>query len=247
MIDEKVNFTFFNTSPKCYKVRLSEKDTVHPYRCEQTAMVDLALMPPSAKKLKVLGQYCVSFNTKAIDFSLEAAALFKKLHDFSNLYITYENIAKYYSKSGDFEVSNKYYTMYAHIKDSVFNEDMQNTIHEMSIKYESEKKETENQLLTLENENKNQLIYFAFGGCVLLIGLLFFIFRGYRLKQKANISLKEKNKIINETNKCIICLDNTISYCCVPCGHVYCYDCIDKTNNCYICRGIIRNKIKLFF
>jgi hypothetical protein len=61
------------------------------------------------------------------------------------------------------------------------------------------------------------------------------------------IQLEEKNKIINETNKCIICLDNTISYCCVPCGHTYCYDCIDKTNNCYICRGIIRNKIKLFF
>ena len=152
-----------------------------------------------------LGQvyYELGDTKKAIDFSLEAAALFKKLNDFSNLYTTYENIAKYYSKLGDFEVSNKYYTMYAHIKDSVFNEDMQNTIHEMSIKYESEKKETENQLLTLENENKNQLIYFAFGGCVLLIGLLFFIFRGYRLKQKANISLEEKNKIINTQKKIV--------------------------------------------
>jgi hypothetical protein len=61
------------------------------------------------------------------------------------------------------------------------------------------------------------------------------------------IQLEEKNKIINETNKCSICIDNTISYCCIPCGHTYCYDCIDKTDNCYICRGIIHNKIKLFF
>ena len=67
------------------------------------------------------------------------------------------------------------------------------------------------------------------------------------------IQLEDKNKIINdltiknnETNKCSICLDNTISYCCSPCGHTYCNDCINKTNNCYICRGIIRNKIKLF-
>lgn len=67
------------------------------------------------------------------------------------------------------------------------------------------------------------------------------------------IQLEDKNKIINdltikynETNKCFICLDNSISYCCVPCGHIYCSDCINKTNNCYICRGIIRNKIKLF-
>ena len=67
------------------------------------------------------------------------------------------------------------------------------------------------------------------------------------------IQLEDKNKIINDltiknnkTNKCSICIDNIIYYCCVPCGHTYCNDCIDKTNNCYICRGIIRNKIKLF-
>ena len=67
------------------------------------------------------------------------------------------------------------------------------------------------------------------------------------------IQLEDKNKIINDltiknnkTNKCSICLDNIIYYCCVPCGHTYCNDCINKTNNCYICRGIIRNKIKLF-
>ena len=68
------------------------------------------------------------------------------------------------------------------------------------------------------------------------------------------IQLEDKNKDINvlknkndETNKCSICLDNTISHCCSPCGHVYCSDCIKKTDNCYICRGIIHNKIKLFF
>ena len=67
------------------------------------------------------------------------------------------------------------------------------------------------------------------------------------------IQLEDKNKIINdltiknnETNKCSICLDNTISYCCSPCGHTYCSDCIKKTNNCYICRGIIHNKIKIY-
>jgi hypothetical protein len=60
------------------------------------------------------------------------------------------------------------------------------------------------------------------------------------------IKLEEKNKIINEINKCSICIDNTISHCCVPCGHTYCYDCINESNNCYICRGNIRNKIKLY-
>ena len=60
------------------------------------------------------------------------------------------------------------------------------------------------------------------------------------------LQLEDKTKIIDETNKCSICFNNTISHCCVPCGHTYCNKCINKTNNCYICRGIIRNKIKLF-
>ena len=61
------------------------------------------------------------------------------------------------------------------------------------------------------------------------------------------LQLEDKTKIIDETNKCSICFNNTISHCCVPCGHTYCNECINKTNNCYICRGNIRNKIKLFF
>jgi len=68
------------------------------------------------------------------------------------------------------------------------------------------------------------------------------------------MQLDDKNKIIddlkiknNEINKCSICLDKSILYCCIPCGHTYCYDCINKTNNCYICRAIISNKIKLYF
>jgi len=50
------------------------------------------------------------------------------------------------------------------------------------------------------------------------------------------IQLEAKNKN-DEINKCSICLTNTISHCCVPCGHTYCSDCINETNNCYICRG----------
>jgi hypothetical protein len=83
----------------------------------------------------------------------------------------------------------------------------------------------------------------------------------YKIQYRANIKdinalklqLEDKNKIINdltikndETNKCSICLDNTISHCCVPCGHTYCSDCINESNNCYICRGIIHNKIKIY-
>ena len=68
-----------------------------------------------------------------------------------------------------------------------------------------------------------------------------------KLLEIRNNIINELKKELEEKNKCSICFNNTISHCCNPCGHTYCTDCIDKTNNCYICRAIIHNNIKLFF
>lgn len=48
--------------------------------------------------------------------------------------------------------------------------------------------------------------------------------------------------------QCAICLSEPISYAIVPCGHTFCPGCSKKQNtNCYICRGIIRERVKLYF
>ncbi|MES2566744.1 MAG: tetratricopeptide repeat protein [Bacteroidota bacterium] len=127
---------------------------------------------------------------------LKAAELFHELNDKTSLYITYENVAKMYALQNNYQKSNEYFQKYVNLKDSVFDEDTKSTIHEMSIKYESEKKEKENQVLTLGNKNKQLLIYFALGGCILLSVLAFFIFRSYNTKRKANKELENKSAII---------------------------------------------------
>lgn len=140
-----------------------------------------------------LGEYNL-----ALANCLKANEIFTKLENKTFQYITYESIAGIYSQLKDYEKSNEYLKKYVSLKDSVFDEDTKNTIHEMSIKYETEKKEKENQVLSLENNNKKQIIYFALGGCFLLLGLVFFIFNGYRTKQKANKLLEDKNQIIQQ-------------------------------------------------
>ena len=48
--------------------------------------------------------------------------------------------------------------------------------------------------------------------------------------------------------QCAICLTDPISTVIVPCGHTFCGNCIKKQNTtCYICRGTIRERVKLFF
>ena len=47
---------------------------------------------------------------------------------------------------------------------------------------------------------------------------------------------------------CAICLTEPVSSAIVPCGHTFCTSCIKKQNTtCYMCRGTIRERIKLFF
>ena len=62
--------------------------------------------------------------------------------------------------------------------------------------------------------------------------------------------MSSQHNIKNKSNdpQCSICLSESISYAIVPCGHTFCSLCSKKQNtNCYICRGIIRERIKLYF
>lgn len=47
---------------------------------------------------------------------------------------------------------------------------------------------------------------------------------------------------------CSICLIESITHCVSPCGHTFCSACIRKMNTaCYLCRGAIRDRVRLFF
>jgi hypothetical protein len=58
------------------------------------------------------------------------------------------------------------------------------------------------------------------------------------------------HQIMNDTTEpqCSICLTESITHTIVPCGHTFCTNCSKKQNTtCYICRGQIRERVKLFF
>jgi predicted PurR-regulated permease PerM len=89
------------------------------------------------------------------------------------------------------------------LHDSVFNKENLKQINEMQIKYESEKKESENALLIVKNElsdkaikNQKNIIISIVGGLVLTLLFLFFIFRGLSRQKEANrIISKQKQEV----------------------------------------------------
>jgi hypothetical protein len=62
------------------------------------------------------------------------------------------------------------------------------------------------------------------------------------------VSLQHSLRTEVSEPQCAICLSEGVSFAIVPCGHTFCANCSKKQNsNCYICRGIIRERIKLYF
>jgi hypothetical protein len=62
------------------------------------------------------------------------------------------------------------------------------------------------------------------------------------------ISIQSMLKTDTNEPQCAICLIEPVSMAIVPCGHTFCGNCAKKQNTtCYICRGNIRERTKLYF
>jgi len=143
---------------------------------------------------------------KAIEYQEKGLEMAKEMGAKPILKSIYQNIAANYAKLKRFEHAYEYHQLYAKVKDSLFNEESSRQITEMQTKYETEKKEKEIELLTKDNEIKdlavskqkllrNSLI----AGLVLALAMAFLLYNRYRLKQKANALLEEKNRYITDS------------------------------------------------
>jgi signal transduction histidine kinase/Tfp pilus assembly protein PilF len=153
--------------------------------------------------------------TELKQFSQAKIYLEKGLEISKNLGVTnlvivaYAHLADYYEKCRDFSNAYKYQVRYTILMDSVYIEDNKQQIAEMQVRYETEKKEQENELLRQQSEiqslqiirqrnQRNSFIILA----VLMLGLALAVYSRYELKRRTNKLLEEKNSqlaILNAT------------------------------------------------
>lgn len=145
---------------------------------------------------------------RAIECLDTALRISQDIHSKERIKLCYQELAYTYAAAKDFENAYKNFKLYSEEKDSLLNEASTKQIAEMQTKYDTEKKEKENQILKQEvdihelNANRQRIIIYSV--CILaftLVLLAFFIYRSYREKKDANIMLSEKNKIIEEQHK----------------------------------------------
>jgi serine phosphatase RsbU (regulator of sigma subunit) len=119
-------------------------------------------------------------------------------------------LAEVYSKMKNFQKAFEYQKQYSELRDTIITESNTRAITEMQTKYETEKKQDEIEVQNLQLSkqdlelNKKQItIYASLGGLTLVVFLTFYIYRGYRQKQKANVIITLQKEEVEKKNEVI--------------------------------------------
>lgn len=114
----------------------------------------------------------------------------------------YDMLQKSYVELGDFEKAYKHLQQAQVFNDSIFNVEKSKALLSLQTQYETEKKEKEIELLSIENElkaadleNANNRFYASLGGLILLGFITYLGFNRYKQKQRA---LLAEEKALNQ-------------------------------------------------
>ena len=190
----------YNGLALCYESQKNSKKAIEYYEKSIQAVKkyspnDISSLATAYSNLGLTFQNVGDYSSAIFNQS-EALEIFKKLGDKKSTADVLFNLSLAYNKARMFEESNDYMMQYVILQDTIFDQDTKQTIHDLAIKYQSEKKEQQNKLLAKENEKKQLSIYFALAALSLVFVILLIIFRNNRIKAKTNKKLEEQNTLI---------------------------------------------------
>ena len=181
---------------------------------EENIQEDIAIVLSNLCQMQIrMGNYNL-----AVKYGEQSLEIAKSIHLKDKIKDATENLAEANSRLGNFEKAFLYQKMNSDMKDSLYTEDRQSTIAEMQTKYDVDKKEKENLLLSqkvelqkLDSNQQRIILYSVSLLAILLLSLAFIIFRSYRQKKHANqfleyqnIEITSQKEIIEVKNKEIV-------------------------------------------
>ena len=121
---------------------------------------------------------------------------------------SYELFAKLYEAQGNYKQALNYFKKHHALNDTIFSKEKQNRLSEIQIKYETERKEKEIELLKKDNQinkleikrQKNFRNYVAIFA-ILVLALAILAYNRFNLKKKNARILEKKNRQLSEANK----------------------------------------------
>ncbi|MDO9578429.1 MAG: tetratricopeptide repeat protein [Candidatus Cloacimonadales bacterium] len=129
---------------------------------------------------------------KSLEYLSQSLALALEVDDQDIILNSYELYSNLYKKQKNFEKALDFHELYTTLKDSIFSQESSNKIAEMQVKFETEKKEKENEIYRLELEKQKLIKWRLYFGLIILFIITFLFYYRYKSKQKINVELREK-------------------------------------------------------
>ncbi len=164
------------------------------------ASINIADLYTKEKKYVVAEEYL----TKSIAIATETG-------DLNNQKEAYLHLNKLYRETRRWGPALENYKMFIRIQDSVFNEENTKQSVRLEMNYEFDKKENETRAaqdkkdsIAQEEKEKQTIVRNAFiGGFIFVLLLALLILRGYRQKQKANLTIMQQKEEVEKAKHII--------------------------------------------
>lgn len=147
----------------------------------------------------------------AIKYSLIASELCKEVGNKSLLKEAYQAVSEGYNGLEDFKNAYAYHKLYSEIKDSLYTRESAHALAELETKFQTAEKDKELMIKDLQiNEQlvkaKQQrvIVILLFVGLASALIAVFFVFKSYRVKQKANILIAKQKELVELKQKEIL-------------------------------------------
>ncbi|NTW25429.1 MAG: sensor histidine kinase [Lentimicrobium sp.] len=146
-------------------------------------------------------------NTESLGLLLESLKTSSNSGDRRMILINYDNLQQYYNNKKDYKMAYSYAEKYQLLKDSIYDEEIAETIIELQTKYETAEKEK--QLVVFKKEKleqelelnrANTLKYGMIGFSLLLLISLGALYSRFMIKRRSQLQLTAINEKLNALN-----------------------------------------------
>jgi tetratricopeptide (TPR) repeat protein len=147
----------------------------------------------------------------AIKYSLLSSELCKVVGNKNQLKEAYLSISECYNATGDYQKAYQYHKLYSSVKDSLYTTESAHSMAELETKFKTAEKDKELLIKDIkikeqQTEAKQQklIVILLFSGLGLALIAIFFVFKSYRVKQKANILIAKQKELVELKQKEIL-------------------------------------------
>lgn len=121
---------------------------------------------------------------------------------------SYEYFSKYYKAIGDYKNAYQYLSLYNNIRDSIQNADVKIKVADLELRYETVKKDAENQALRVKQTEDEitiaqhqKMLFFSLIGILMLCTLLWIIYKQKERQKKLTVDIAQQKDQIQLLNR----------------------------------------------